>query len=315
MKHLCTRNFAPALIKIWRETCQVIRGSQVLASGSVRLAWRSFGGFAPSGFASGSWSTSNMRLGGRLLEFGPLVLEESLRILKHAMIAKQQRLDNMMSKVARSGRFRTLTNTEGCEYWAVCIEATDCYVHSEVFSIQMDSRFQSTDPGRQSRVFSCILLYPIVFFFTLLYSIVFYCIPVCSIVFYCSLLYSSVYYCILLYAIVFYCILLYSIVFYCILLCSIYSIVFYFIILYSILFYFILLYSIVFYCILFTTRVPNRNPLQTQGLPPRRITTREAPHKQSYDQGGSPTSRITTRAPTHKQNYDQGAGWLVGWRN
>jgi len=57
-----------------------------------------------------------MRLGGRLLEFGPLVLEESLRILKHAMIAKQQRLDNMMSKVARSGRFRTLTNTEGCEY-------------------------------------------------------------------------------------------------------------------------------------------------------------------------------------------------------
>ena len=65
-----------------------------------------------------------------------------------------------------------------------------------------------------------------------------------------------------------------------------------------------------------TTRVPNRNPLQTQGLPTSRIM---------YDQGGSPqaelrpgrlpTSRITTRAPTHKQNYDQGAGWLVGWRN
>ena len=31
-----------------------------------------------------------------------------------------------------------------------------------------------------------------------------------------------------------------------------------------------------------TTRVPNRNLLQTQGLPTRKITTREAPHKQSY---------------------------------
>ena len=29
-------------------------------------------------------------------------------------------------------------------------------------------------------------------------------------------------------------------------------------------------------------RVPNRNPLQTQGLPTSRITTREAPHKQNY---------------------------------
>ena len=67
-----------------------------------------------------------------------------------------------------------------------------------------------------------------------------------------------------------------------------------------------------------TTRVPNRNPLQTQGLPTSRITTREAPHKQSYDQGGSPqaelrpgslpTSRITTRELL--------AGWLAelaGW--
>ena len=52
-------------------------------------------------------------------------------------------------------------------------------------------------------------------------------------------------------------------------------------------------------------RVPNRNPLQTQGLPTSKITTREAPHKQNYDQGGSPqaklppggltTSRITPR--------------------
>ena len=62
---------------------------------------------------------------------------------------------------------------------------------------------------------------------------------------------------------------------------------------------------------LLCTRVPNRNPLQTQGLPTSRITTREAPHKQNYDKGG----RITTKEPTHKQNYDQGAGWLVGWRN
>ena len=67
-----------------------------------------------------------------------------------------------------------------------------------------------------------------------------------------------------------------------------------------------------------STRVPNRNPLQTQGLPTSRITTRDAPHKQSYDQGGSPqaelrpgslpTSRITTRELL--------AGWLAelaGW--
>ena len=33
MKHLCTRNFAPALIKIWRETCQVIRGHKYLHQG------------------------------------------------------------------------------------------------------------------------------------------------------------------------------------------------------------------------------------------------------------------------------------------
>ena len=63
-------------------------------------------------------------------------------------------------------------------------------------------------------------------------------------------------------------------------------------------------------------RVPNRNPLQTQGLPTRRITTREAPHKQNYIRPGRlPTSIITTREPTHKQNCDQGAGWLAGWRN
>ncbi len=65
-----------------------------------------------------------------------------------------------------------------------------------------------------------------------------------------------------------------------------------------------------------TTWVPNRNPLQTQGLPTSRITTREVPHKQNYDHGGSlqaelrpgslPTSRITTR---------ELAGWLAlaGW--
>ena len=77
--------------------------------------------------------------------------------------------------------------------------------------------------------------------------------------------------------------------------------------------------------------VPNRNPLQTQGLPPTRITTREAPHNQNYHQGGSPqaelqpgsapTSRITTRELAGRRagwrNYDQGTcpalGWLAGW--
>ena len=36
---------------------------------------------------------------------------------------------------------------------------------------------------------------------------------------------------------------------------------------------------------LYVCRVPDRNPLQTQGLPTSRITTLEAPHKQNYDQG------------------------------
>ena len=38
--------------------------------------------------------------------------------------------------------------------------------------------------------------------------------------------------------------------------------------------------------------VPNRTPLETQGLPTSRITTREAPHKQDYDQGGSPQAEF-----------------------
>ena len=78
-------------------------------------------------------------------------------------------------------------------------------------------------------------------------------------------------------------------------------------------------------------RVPNRNPLQTQGLPTSRITTREAPHNQNYDQGGSPqaelqpgslpTSRITTRELagwlagriTTREPVVRLAGWLAGW--
>ena len=72
-------------------------------------------------------------------------------------------------------------------------------------------------------------------------------------------------------------------------------------------------------------RVPNRNPLQTQGLPISRSTTREVPHKQNYDQGGSPQAElkpgslpgwlvgwlaggITTREPVMRL-----AGWLAGW--
>ena len=58
------------------------------------------------------------------------------------------------------------------------------------------------------------------------------------------------------------------------------------------------------------TRVPNRNPLQTQGLPTSRITTREAP----------PTSRITTREtelppespPSNRIRTRELAGWLAG---
>ena len=78
-------------------------------------------------------------------------------------------------------------------------------------------------------------------------------------------------------------------------------------------------------------RVPNRNPLQTQGLPTSRITTREAPHNQNYDQGGSPqaelqpgslpTSRITTKELagwlagriTTREPIVRLAGWLAGW--
>ena len=41
-----------------------------------------------------------------------------------------------------------------------------------------------------------------------------------------------------------------------------------------------------------TIGVPNRNPLQTQGLPATRITTRELPHKQNYDQGGSAQAEL-----------------------
>ena len=69
-----------------------------------------------------------------------------------------------------------------------------------------------------------------------------------------------------------------------------------------------------------STGVPNRNPLQTQGLPTSRITTREAPHKQNYDQGAYvPTSIITPRQPMHPQSElrpgSRLAGWLAGWWN
>jgi len=78
----------------------------------------------------------------------------------------------------------------------------------------------------------------------------------------------------------------------------------------------------------YVCRVPDRNPLQTQGLPTSRImdvcTTLEAPRKQNYDQGGSPqaelrpgklpTSRITTgNLPTSKITIRELAGWLAGW--
>ena len=79
---------------------------------------------------------------------------------------------------------------------------------------------------------------------------------------------------------------------------------------------------------MYVCRVPDRNPLQTQGLPTSRImdvcTTLEAPRKQNYDQGGSPqaelrpgklpTSRITTgNLPTSKITTRELAGWLAGW--
>ena len=88
---------------------------------------------------------------------------------------------------------------------------------------------------------------------------------------------------------------------------------------------------LVLHSITYRQWVPNRNPLQTQGLPASRIATREAPHKQNYHQGGSPqaelqpgsapTSRITTRElagwRAGWRNYDQGTchalGWLAGW--
>ncbi len=58
-----------------------------------------------------------------------------------------------------------------------------------------------------------------------------------------------------------------------------------------------------------STGVPNRNPVQTQGLPTSRITTREAPHKQNYVRpGGSPQAELQPGSLcTHKQNYNQGA--------
>ena len=61
-------------------------------------------------------------------------------------------------------------------------------------------------------------------------------------------------------------------------------------------------------------RVPNRNPLQTQGLPTSKTLSREAPHKQG-DQGGSPQAELrpgsppTTRITTRELAV---AGWLAG---
>ena len=78
---------------------------------------------------------------------------------------------------------------------------------------------------------------------------------------------------------------------------------------------------------MYVCRVPDRNPLQTQGLPTSRImyvrpwrlptsriTTREAPHKQNYDQGSSPQAELQPgNLPTSKITTRELAGWLAGW--
>ena len=62
-----------------------------------------------------------------------------------------------------------------------------------------------------------------------------------------------------------------------------------------------------------TIGVPNRNPLQTQGLPASRITTREVPHKHNYDQGGSAQAELRPgRIPTRRITTSEVAGWLAG---
>ena len=62
-----------------------------------------------------------------------------------------------------------------------------------------------------------------------------------------------------------------------------------------------------------TIGVPNRNPLQTQGLPATRITTRELPHKQNYDQESSAQAELRPGSlPTRRITTSEVAGWLAG---
>ena len=63
-----------------------------------------------------------------------------------------------------------------------------------------------------------------------------------------------------------------------------------------------------------STGVPNRNPLQTQGLPTSRIRSREAPHKQNYDQGAYPQTELRPGSlPTSRITTRELAGWMAGW--
>ena len=55
-----------------------------------------------------------------------------------------------------------------------------------------------------------------------------------------------------------------------------------------------------------STGVPNRNPLQTQGLPQAELRLhREVPHKQNYDQGAYPQAELRPGSWL--------AGCLAGW--
>ena len=67
-----------------------------------------------------------------------------------------------------------------------------------------------------------------------------------------------------------------------------------------------------------STGVPNRNPLQTQGLPTSRITTREAPYNQNYDQGACPQAELRPGSWLARWLPEVRPGslsfaWLAGW--